>query len=294
MLELIGGIVMGFGGSVPGVSGGTIAFLMGFFDNMIDAVNAFITKGSKTRKKSLFFLLRLGIGLLLGLIGATLLITAFFEAHIHAVSSLFIGITLFSVPLIIYEERQTLKGKYWRALWILPGAALIVGIVLLASLGNSVSSEVGKILLAIPAGVFSACAMIMPGISGASILYIFGLYTTFYDNVHAFLKFNFSFTGVLFLVVFALGMLAGALGVVKGIKWLLSHRRAQTIYAILGMMLGSIYSIIVGPSTLDPPQANIDFSNFNWLFFFIGAAIIAAFEGLKLLFARKKAKTKKQ
>ena len=290
MLELIGGIVMGFGGSVPGVSGGTIAFLMGFFDEMIDSINAFVSKGSQNRKKAFFFLLRLGIGLVIGLIGATLLITAFFEAHIHAVSSLFIGVTLFSVPLVIYEERQTLKGKYLQALWILPGAALIVGIVLLASLGFNVSSNVLQIVMAFPAGIFSACAMIMPGISGASILYIFGLYTTFYNDVHAFLKFDFS--GIVFLIVFGVGMLVGALGVVKGIKWLLSNRRASTIYAILGMMLGSIYSIVVGPSTLDPPQANIDFSNFNWLFFAIGALIIAAFEGLKLLIEKKKAKKK--
>ena len=127
MLEFIGGLLMSLGGSVPGVSGGTIAFLMGFFDEMLNSVNTFLSKKSTQKKKSFFFLLRLVGGYLLGLALATFLIKRFFAEHIYPVSSLFLGVTLFSVPLIVKEEFGTLKGKFKEALWILPGVAAIVG-----------------------------------------------------------------------------------------------------------------------------------------------------------------------
>ena len=101
MLEFIGGLLMSLGGSVPGVSGGTIAFLMGFFDEMLNSVNTFLSKKSTQKKKSFFFLLRLVGGYLLGLALATFLIKRFFAEHIYPVSSLFLGVTLFSVPLIV-------------------------------------------------------------------------------------------------------------------------------------------------------------------------------------------------
>ena len=91
MLEFIGGLLMSLGGSVPGVSGGTIAFLMGFFDEMLNSVNTFLSKKSTQKKKSFFFLLRLVGGYLLGLALATFLIKRFFAEHIYPVSSLFLA-----------------------------------------------------------------------------------------------------------------------------------------------------------------------------------------------------------
>ena len=279
---------MSLGGSVPGVSGGTVAFLMGFFDDLINAVNAFVTKGA-AKKKPLFFLLRLGAGYILGIALATLLVTKFFEAHIYPVSSLFIGITLFSVPLVIREERATLKDKPVQALWVLPGCALIVGITLLSGLGTGAASSVWvQIALAFPAGILVACAMIMPGISGAAIFYIFGLYQAVFNGIKGLVHLDFS--ALPMLLSMALGGIVGLFGVVKGVKWLLAHQRRRTIWCIIGMMLGSLYSIWVGPQTLDPPQEALTFSSFNWLFFIIGGLIIAAFAALKIVLEKRNEK----
>ena len=286
MLEFFGGLVMSLGGSVPGVSGGTVAFLMGFFDDLINSVNAFVTKGAE-KKKPLFFLLRLGAGYILGIALATLLITKFFEAHIYPVSSLFLGVTLFSVPLVVREERQTLKGRWLQALWVIPGCALIVGITLLSGLGTGEASSVWvQAALAFPAGILVACAMIMPGISGAAIFYIFGLYQAVFGGIKDLVHLNFA--ALPMLLSLALGGLVGLFGVVKGVRWLLQKQRARTIYAIIGMMLGSLYSIWVGPRTLNPPKDALTLSTFNWLFFFIGGLLIAAFAALKIAMERKK------
>ena len=291
MLEFLGGIFMAFGGNIPGVSGGTIAFLMGFYDRLIDSINAFVSRigadAKKKRLKALFFLLRLCAGYAIGLIGGALLVNRVFVPYIYHVSSLFLGITFASVPLVVYEERETLKGRWQNALWALPGCALIVGITLLSKAGLfDGSSPLGQALLGFPAGLLAACAMIVPGVSGAAIFYIFGLYLPINNAIESVVRFDFS-VWPLVLSVFC-GAVLGLLCVIKGVKWLLSHKRKQTVYAILGLMLGSLYSIWVGPETLKDPQPALSLSNFSVLFFIVGVLIIAAFALLKDVVRRKK------
>ena len=284
---------MAFANSVPGVSGGTIAFLMGFFDDMVSSLNTFLSKDSKeNRTKSLFFLIRLGIGWIVGFVAAVLIVTSVFETHIYAVSSLFIGFILFSIPLVVFEEKKTLKGRYYNALWIIPGAAVVVGITALSSF-TAQTEGFFRILLAVPAAVFAICAMILPGISGSSLLMIFGLYEPVMAALKGFLHLDFS--GLPLIIAFGVGAVIGAVGFVKVVKFLLGRFRQQTVYVVFGMMLASIYSIVIGPKTLDTPQPAMTFSTFNWLFFFLGALVIGGLELLKfLLDKRAKKKAAKQ
>ena len=287
MIEFIGGILMAFANSVPGVSGGTIAFLLGFLDDTVEHVNALISKKEGgNKKKSLFFVGRLGLGWLLGFVIAVLIVTSVFESHIYAISSLFIGFILFSIPLVVYEEREILKGRYYNALWMLPGFALVIGITLLSGFSANLSAGIGQILLVIPAAALAICAMIMPGISGSSLLMIFGLYEPVLSALRGILELNFS--GLPLILGFAVGAAAGALGFIKVVKFLLSKFRQQTDYVVFGMMIASIYSIIIGPETLDNPSPAITFSSFNWLFFLLGGVVIAGLELLKHVMEKRK------
>ena len=184
---------------------------------------------------------------------------------------------------------ETLKKRLCDVWWIAPGCALIVGMTLLAGLrGQGESSAWLQIVLAFPAGIFVACAMIMPGISGAAIFYIFGLYQAVFGGIDKLLHLDFS--ALPMLISLGVGGLVGLFGVVKGVRWLLAHKRPQTIFAIIGMMLGSLYAIWVGPSTLDTPKEILTFGGFKWLFFFLGGLLIAAFAALKIFFEKKRAK----
>ncbi len=286
MIEFIGGILMAFANSVPGVSGGTIAFLMGFFDDMVESVNTLISKkGTGNKKKALFFLIRLGLGWVGGFIAAVLIVTSVFETHIYAVSSLFIGFILFSIPLVVYEERQTLKGRYYNILWTVPGFALVIGITLLSGFTGNLSSGIGQLLLAIPAAALAVCAMIMPGISGSSLLMIFGLYEPVLSAIKGILTLDFS--GLPLILTFVIGAAAGALGFVKAVKFLIGKFRQQTVYFVFGMMIASIYSIWIGPETLDIPQPAMNFNNFNWLFFILGGVVIGGLELIKYLLEKR-------
>ena len=110
---------MALADSVPGVSGGTIAYLLGYYEEFINSLNSFLTaKGDKSERKNnikknlLSFFLKLGIGWIVGFVAAVLILTSVFESHIYQVSSLFIGFIVFSIPLIVYEEKESLKKFY--------------------------------------------------------------------------------------------------------------------------------------------------------------------------------------
>ena len=83
------------------------------------------------------------------------------------------------------------------------------------------------------------------------------------------------------LFIFGCGVLVGIFGVVKLIRKALDHFRAQTIYLIIGLMLGSIYAVVMGPTTLEVPQPAMTLHDFNILFFVIGGALIIGLQKMK-------------
>ena len=115
-------------------------------------------------------------------------------------------------------------------------------------------------------------AMFLPGISGSTLLLIFGLYVPIISAIKEFLHLNFAYVPA--LVIFGLGVITGALTVVKGIKVCLDSYRSQSVYAIIGMMIGSFYAIVMGPTTLDVPQEAMTFESFRLVACIIGAALI--------------------
>ena len=122
-------------------------------------------------------------------------------------------------------------------------------------------------------------AMILPGISGSTILLIFGLYLPIINGIKDILHFNFDpFIG---LCIFGLGVLTGIFSTIKLIRKSLEKHRSQTIYCVIGLMIGSIYSIIMGPTTLDTPLDPISFSTFSILFFIIGGIIVIGLQKIK-------------
>ena len=84
VIQFIRGFCMALADSVPGVSGGTIAFLMGFYDNFITSIDDLLTGNMEKKKKAFMFLVKLGIGWVIGFLSAVLVLTSVFESHIYA------------------------------------------------------------------------------------------------------------------------------------------------------------------------------------------------------------------
>lgn len=285
---------MALADSVPGVSGGTIAYLLGYYEDFIGSLNAFITfRGEKSEriaaiKKSFFFLLRLGAGWIVGFILAVKILTSVFESNIYQISSLFLGFIVFSIPLIVYEEKESLK-KLYNAFFIIIGAAVVVAITLANPSEGGISDgtvNIAQLLYIAFVGMLAISAMVLPGISGSTLLLIFGVYTTIMNSINDLLRFDFSALPV--VMAAGIGILIGVVLIIKLVKTALDRFHSQTIFTIIGLMLGSLFAVVKGPESLDTPQAAMNVHNFSILFFLIGGVTIIGLQFLKLFMSKKK------
>ncbi|MCI8468217.1 MAG: DUF368 domain-containing protein [Eggerthellaceae bacterium] len=291
---------MALADSVPGVSGGTIAFIVGIYDRLLWSLDRLVSGTASERRHAIAFLVRVGAGWVMGFGLAVAVLTGLFESRIYAVSSVFMGFIVFSVPLIVRDEHAYVRGRYVNLLWSLLGIALVVGITV-ANAGGAAGSAgaeggafqavdmaaldvTGAAYLFI-AAMIAVSAMILPGISGSTFLLIFGLYLPVMDAVKALMGGDFSVAGA--LALFAVGAVVGLLTVVKLVKLALSDYRSQTVYCLLGFMVGSLFAIALGPTTLDVPLPPLSFDTFSLPCFLLGGVIIGALEVLKRVVARR-------
>lgn len=283
IVNFFNGFMMALADSVPGVSGGTIAFLLGFYDNLINSLDSLLSKNKEKRNSGKKYLLKLGIGWVIGMAISVLILTSVFEKHIYEISSLFMGFIILSIPIIIKEEKETLKGKYINIIFTIIGIILVYLItyfnntsITTMSLTNLSFSSAIYIFIA---GMIAISAMILPGISGSTLLLIFGLYLPVITGIKDILHLNFApFFG---LTIFGLGIITGILSIIKLLKKALDKYRTQTVYMIIGLMIGSIYSIIMGPTTLDTPVNPINIYNFSFIFFIIGGLVVWGLQKIK-------------
>lgn len=284
---------MALADSVPGVSGGTIAFILGFYDDFIGSLNSLISKNSTAdKKKSLIFLMKLGIGWIVGMVLSVLILSSIFDAHIYSISSLFTGFIIVAIPLIMKQEKDSLISKYKNIIFTIIGALIVALITYFNPSGSNgglnlslESLNFGVGIFVFVAGMIAISAMVLPGISGSTLLLIFGLYTGIISSIKEVLSLNLSYLPV--LIIFGLGVIVGILSTIKIIKFLLSKYRSAMIYLILGLMLGSIYAVFMGPTTLEVPQPAMNLSNFSWIFFIIGGALIILLEKSKDFLEKK-------
>ena len=283
IVNILHGFCMALADSVPGISGGTVAFILGFYDEFINSVNSLISKGHN-KKKAIKFLIKLGIGWAIGMSISSVILSSLFEKHIYSVSSLFIGFIVFAIPLIVRDEKDRLKGKFWYLFYTLIGILIVSIITYFNPVGGGSSIEIdnlniGLVLYMFFAGIVAISAMVVPGISGSTILLIFGLYVPIITSINEFLHFNFKVLPI--LIIFGIGVITGILIIVKIIKKAFDKYRSQTIYLVFGLMIGSIYAIIMGPTSLEVAQEAMSFGTFNILFFIIGGIVVYGLEVLR-------------
>ena len=292
IMHFIQGFCMALADSVPGVSGGTVAFILGFYDKFITSLDNLLRGGKKEKIEALKFLIKIGIGWVIGFLLSATILSGLFNTKIYLMSSLFLGFIIFAIPLVIKEEQKVLKGKYGNIIFTILGMLLVIlissfsgenGLVKVNGLNHI---NIGLLIYVFIAGMIAISAMILPGVSGSTLLLIFGLYIPIMNAIKETLKFNLSYIPV--LIVFGLGICFGVVFFVKLIRKCLEKYRSQTMYAILGLMLGSLYAIVLGPTTVDNPLPVMDIKSFNILFFIIGGIVILGLDKLKDVLGRNK------
>ena len=199
------------------------------------------------------------------------------------------GFIIFSIPLIIKEEKSCLKGKYKNIIFLILGIIIVSLITYFNPVGGGgidiTNINFGLVIYIFIAAMIAISAMVLPGISGSTLLLIFGLYMPIMNAIKNFIHLDFSYFKVLF--IFGLGVLIGIILVIKLIKMALEKFRSQTVYMIIGLMIGSLYAIVMGPTTLDVSQSAMNLSNFNIIWFIVGGIIIYGLEKIKKILIQK-------
>lgn len=290
IINFIRGFCMAIADSVPGVSGGTIAFILGFYDKFIGSLDDLVTGKKEEKIEAVKFLIKIGIGWIVGFVLAILFLGEVFTSHIYNISSLFIGFIIFAIPIIISEEKEILKNKYFNLIFTAIGIAVVTGITYFNPAKGGVGVSVDKLSLGLSIYIFicamvAISAMVLPGISGSTLLLIFGLYAPIITAVKEVLHFNFKYLPV--VMIFGFGVLTGIFSIIKLVRTLLNKYRSQTVYLILGLMIGSIYAVFMGPTSLEIPKDPMTLKTFNLVFFIIGGIIIIGLQKLKSFFDKK-------
>lgn len=135
------------------------------------------------------------------------------------------------------------------------------------------------VVLAALLAAVAITAMVLPGISGSSILLIAGVYLPTIQAVHSLLRFQLAvFPG---LCALGLGVLMGIAVSIHAIRAALQRSRSAMVWLILGLMLGSLYAIVNGPANLDTPLPALRLATFQLPAFLLGATLLLALEGMK-------------
>ncbi|MFQ8928082.1 MAG: undecaprenyl phosphate translocase family protein [Evtepia gabavorous] len=178
----------------------------------------------------------------------------------------------------------TLLGWPWSAGCPWCGGGLRGGVIDYWSLG-------WELLYLFVAGALAIMAMVLPGISGSTLLLIFGVYAPTLYALRRLLALDLAVLPGLFAL--ALGVLVGVGVSIRWIRAALRRNRAKMLYFILGLMAGSLYAIVMGPTTLSPPQQALHLETFHLGGFVLGVGILIGLERLKLLIARREARAEK-
>jgi putative membrane protein len=231
---LFTGLTMGTADLVPGVSGGTIALLLGIYDELLYSIKLITGEVPRLAAAGKFgqalkiipfrFLLPLGLGLLTAVFGFSQIVTYLLDTQPTLVWSVFFGLVLGSAFVV---SKRVVTWSASRVLLLALGFLLTFILVGLPSIGGSDSP-----IAVFFTGAITITAMILPGISGSLIMVLLGQYEIV---LQAMSERNF-----LILAVFAAGAFAGIAAFVRILSWLLKHYHLAVIAFLVGVMAGSL------------------------------------------------------
>lgn len=231
------GMAMGVADIVPGVSGGTVALLLGIYQKFIGHLSEIKLRwliefvsfqwGQLWKDQAFRFLGTLGLGILSAILVGAQVISLAFDYYPEIVWSVFLGLVLASIFILLKRERKKIMS------WVFLMGGASFAFILTQVAGLDLGSGSGALFIS---GFFAICAMLLPGISGSYILVILGQY----QGVLLLLKDPFHLENLGSLGIFLGGLITGLLLGSRFIKWLLLSYEHLTIMTMIGFMIGAL------------------------------------------------------
>lgn len=244
LLLALKGCAMGAADVVPGVSGGTIAFITGIYEELIDSIKSVDLHAIKLLFRFRFrefwnkingsFLISVICGIAISIFSLAKLMTWLLEHHPIYIWSFFFGLIIASSLLVAKEIRK------WNIFTVL---ALLAGMAAAYTITVMTPAETPDTWwFIVLSGAIAICAMILPGISGAFILLLMGKYSYILNAVSSF--------HISVLLLFAIGAVAGIISFSHLLSWLLKHHHNTTVALLTGFMVGSLNKVWPWKETL--------------------------------------------
>jgi putative membrane protein len=255
--NFLNGLALGITVIIPGVSGGTIAIILGFYFELIEAINHF----TENIRKNLLLLIPILLGAGAGVVLFSSLITFLLENYSFPTMLFFIGLIVGIIPHVYFKVKE--KGCAIKLTEILLMAIPFVILVALSFVKNETLAANEAIIgnINIPymffifiAGIISAAALVIPGISGSFILLLLGIYHLITASISSIKNILLDITNVSLMLdickvlgPLALGIIIGGLGMVRLIEKLLKNYHKIVYSIILGLLLGSVCVLFKNP-----------------------------------------------
>ena len=294
LMVAVKGACMGAADVIPGVSGGTIAFIMGIYDEFVGSLASINADAVRMLMKGQFkafwkhingtFLLSLVIGIGFSVVMLAGLMQYLLESHPIQTWAFFFGLIVASSIFIL----RGISGWRWR-----DGLLLVFGVLLGATICTLSPTQTPEALWFIfLSGAIAICAMILPGISGSFILLILGKYQ-FIMGCISDLTSGVDFgRNLLILSVFMVGAVIGILSFSKFLHWLLARWKKETMLVLAGFIIGSLVKVWPWSNTEALAQSEAAGSMFYGqaiLFALIGFFLVTGIELAGKLIAKRKA-----
>ena len=247
------GVFMGIADAIPGVSGGTIALLLGIYEELISTISGLnfnlITKLKNNGFKSFWeslngnFLITLVLGIVISLILFVKISASLLTSHPLYVWSFFLGLILATV-YVIYKLIES-----WNLVNIISTLLMIVFSIILTSDSLNISDDTNLFYILI-CGIIASSAMILPGISGSLILVILGVYKILVEALDN--------LDVKIISSFIVGAVIGVISFSKILKWLFKNYKSLAYSIMLGLVIGSIEKIWPWNKSFSAELSNLD------------------------------------
>lgn len=239
--NVVRGGLIGIVETVPGVSGGTVALVVGIYRQLIDSASAIVSAfrclvtgpdrkaGFRQNMAAVYWgvVIPVMIGMPIGILGAAALLGDLIESQPELTRAVFFGMVAASLA-VPFRMATPLKAKHWGA-----GVAAAALTFLLVSLPPQHAEPAWWIIL--PAAAVAVSALLLPGLSGSFLLLTVGLYEPTIQAVND--------RDVGYLGIFLIGLLVGVVSIVKALKWLLDHHTTMTLAVLTGVMLGALRAL---------------------------------------------------
>ncbi len=245
--SILKGMVIGIANIVPGVSGGTMMVAMGIYDKLIHCITHLFSEF----KKSVMFVLPIGIGMLVAIAASSFVLSEMFENIPIQTNLLFVGLILGGLPAIL----KKLKGGMPRVGHIITALlffALVVGTAIIGETeGTAADLSFGlvNVLKLLGTGIIASATMVIPGVSGSMVLMLMGFYQPILDAIKSFftslaaMDMDGILTGLGILVPFGIGIVIGVFAIAKLVEIIFKKFPLYAYYAIIGLIVASPFAI---------------------------------------------------